>query len=142
MAFEGGIVLQPFRRPSQLTQPHQHPCWAERLLEKLIPALTRAGHIDGETLLGLADDLDAEARLASVEREDELGTMAAALRLWAIEAGGQTQSEWRAERLRKQMRVIPFEASVSSTCDAEAFGVDDHAPEPGNRSAEGDSRRA
>lgn len=85
---------------------HDQPCLAEALLEKLIPALIRAGHISDETILDLANQLDNEARLASVEREEELQRMATALRSWAIEAAGPTQSEWRAEQSRKRIRVI------------------------------------
>ncbi|AIT81598.1 hypothetical protein [Novosphingobium pentaromativorans] len=76
---------------------HDQPCWAEKLLEKLIPALIRSGSISEETILNLADQIDGDGHDESI---------ALALRLWAIEAAGTTSSEQRAERMRKRIRVI------------------------------------
>lgn len=81
-------------------------CLAEELLGRLIPALIRSGDVAEATILELADQLDAEARLESVEREAALTGMATALRMWAIEAVGPTGSEWRAERARKRLRLL------------------------------------
>lgn len=85
------------------------PCIAEALLDRLIPALVRAGSVSADTLLELADALDREAANASIERETELTRMATALRVWAIDATGQTQAEWEAERRRKRMNIVPLD---------------------------------
>jgi uncharacterized caspase-like protein len=84
----------------------ERPCFAERLLGSLVPALIRSGDIAEATVLDLADQFDAEARHASIERAQELADMAAALRAWAIEAAGPTRSEWLAERARSRLRVV------------------------------------
>lgn len=83
------------------------PCLAEELLARLLPALIRAGDVQEATVLALADELDNMARVESVERSNQLTTMSAMLREWAIEAAGPTQSEWLAERLRGRLRVVP-----------------------------------
>lgn len=82
------------------------PSLADQLLERLIPALIRAGDIAEQTVLDLADQLDHEAQCASIEREEELTQMATTLRLWAIEAAGPKHSDWQADRRRKGFRVI------------------------------------
>jgi len=79
---------------------------AEELLAKLIPALIRAGSITGSVILHLADDIDAEAEGETITRGEELQNMAAALRIWAMEASGPTRSELIADNRRKRFRVI------------------------------------
>lgn len=82
------------------------PCIAEELLDRLIPALVRAGNLAPETLLELAEQIDRETATASVEREAELDRMASALRTWVISAAGPTQAEWEAERRRRRFSVV------------------------------------
>lgn len=83
------------------------PCYAEELLAKLIPALIRSKDISEEAILELADELESEAgREPSVTLEERLSQMALSLRVWAIEAAGQSNAEWRAEQARKRIRLI------------------------------------
>lgn len=87
---------------------HQHdqPCIAEELLAKLIPALIRSGDIREETVLRLADEIDAEAEDETITRAEELNGMSTALRMWAMEAAGPPLSQEKANNRRKRFRVI------------------------------------
>lgn len=84
------------------------PCIAEEMLDRLIPALVRAGAIPADLLLELAEEMDREAETASVEREETLARMSTALLGWALMAAGPTQSEWQAERRRNRFNVVPM----------------------------------
>lgn len=92
-----------------MTHDPEQPCIAEELLAKLIPALIRAGDIAEDTVLGLADELVAQAEEASITRGDELKQMATALRFWAIQSTAPPQSQWNAESRRKRFRVVEGE---------------------------------
>lgn len=82
------------------------PCFAEDLLDVLMPTMIRAGIVSAEMLMSLADQLDDEARTANVERTQRLEEMAAALRTWSLDAAGTTRADWQAEQRRKGFRVI------------------------------------
>lgn len=85
---------------------HDDSCIAVALLQMLIPALIRGGDVKEDTILHLADAMDHEAQMASVERTDELERMALALRAMVMEASGPPASEFHADRRRKRFRVI------------------------------------
>lgn len=83
------------------------PCFAEHILNVLIPELLREKVIPEDALLNLADRLDIEAgKEPSVRREQELQDMALRFRFWAIEAAGPTKSEWEAEERRNKLRIV------------------------------------
>lgn len=85
------------------------PCIAEELLAKLVPALIRSGSIPEHVILTLASEIDAEAQDETITRADELSNMAAALRMWAIEAAAPSLSHEKATNRRKRFRVIDGE---------------------------------
>jgi len=89
-----------------------HICPADELLSVLIPALIRNGDISEATILELADDMQAESERASIERADELTTMALRLRMMAIDAAGSKRSEQRAGNMRSRLRIVDDGASV------------------------------
>lgn len=96
------------KRVSMPVDPTE-PDLATALLDFLIPALIRAGDIQEQTILDLADEMDRQAQRESVERSSELERMSTALRFYAIQASGPSQSEWEADNRRRRFRVIEDE---------------------------------
>lgn len=86
---------------------HDGPCFAEDLLNELVPLLLREEAIGADALLGLAERLQRRADHASIDDAENLSDMAHQLRVWVLQADAPEPSQQKAERRRAKLRIVP-----------------------------------